>query len=341
MGIFFPLFFPLFFLFCHILFIWHNTSFRLTIDFHLDDTVTPPYCPQGTAMNVRQPFRAGSFYEADPDLCRRQAVEMLARAEVPDDLPQPLYGGLVPHAGWAFSGPLAALTVRALCADGGPQTFVLLGADHVGGVNEAEVYDAGAWLTPLGEAQIDEQLAAAMIAACPHMRANRRAHDYEHSIEVQVPLLQAACPQAKILPVTVPPQSSAVEIGRCVGEVVAGWPAATAVTILGSTDLTHHGGHFGSPHGSGAAGERWSRANDRRMLDLIEAMAAEKIIPESQQWRNACGAGAIAATISACSRLGARSARVLAYTNSYEISRAARANYADDTTVGYASVVFA
>ena len=292
-------------------------------------------------MNVRQPFRAGSFYEADPDLCRRQASDILARAEAPDDLPRPLYGGLVPHAGWAFSGPLAALTLRALCADGVPQTFVLLGADHVGGVSGAEVYDAGAWLTPLGEVKIDEQLAAAMIVACPDMQANRSAHDYEHSIEVQVPLLQAAAPEAKILPITVPPQSSAVEIGRCVGKVIADWPAAAAVRVLGSTDLTHHGGHFGSPHGSGEAGEQWSRANDRRMLDLVEAMAAEKIIPEAQQWRNACGAGAIAATISACRHLGARRARVLAYTNSYERSHAARANYADDTTVGYASVVFA
>ena len=77
------------------------------------------------------------------------------------------------------------------------------------------------------------------------------------------------------------------------------------------------------------------------MLDLVETMAAEKIVPEATERRNSCGAGAIAAAITACRQLGASRGLVLAYTNSYEISHAIRPNYADDTTVGYASVVFA
>ena len=77
------------------------------------------------------------------------------------------------------------------------------------------------------------------------------------------------------------------------------------------------------------------------MLDLVEAMAAEKIVPEATERRNSCGAGAIAAVISACRELGASRGHVLAYTNSYEISHAVRPDYTDDTTVGYASVVFA
>ena len=81
-------------------------------------------------------------------------------------------------------------------------------------------------------------------------------------------------------------------------------------------------------------------ANDRRMLDLIEALAAEKIIPEAELHGNACGAGAIAATVAACRQLGAKMGFTVEYTNSYKVIHEVYPSDRDDTTVGYASVVF-
>ena len=290
-------------------------------------------------MDVRPAVRAGSFYEAAPSVCRRDAEKLIGAADLPDDLPSPLYGGLVPHAGWVYSGKVAAMTLKALSAGGLAATFVLFGADHTGAARFGEVYDRGAWQSPLGRTAIDEELAAALLAVCNSLRSNPTAHALEHSIEVQVPLLAALREDVRIVPIAVPATPAAVEIGRAVGDVLAErFPAAA---VVGSTDLTHHGGHFGSQGGRGKVGEQWTRKNDHRMLELIETMDAERIVLEAREHMNACGAGAIAATIAACRCLGASRGICLEYTNSYEITHAARPDYPDDTTVGYASVVFA
>jgi len=156
---------------------------------------------------------------------------------------------------------------------------------------------------------------------------------------VQVPLLQVLAPEVKIVPIAVPPIDLAVEIGRTVAEAIG--ERAQEVCIVGSTDLSHHGGHFPAPGGRGEVGEKWTRANDRRMLDLIEAMNAEAIVPEAHERMNACGAGAIAAAVAACKGLGAKKGICLEYTNSYTVVHQKYPYELDDTTVGYASVVFA
>lgn len=297
-------------------------------------------------MTLRDCYSAGGFYEASPASCRTAADNLLASADVPADVPRALYGGLVPHAGWVYSGRLAAMTFKALCASTPVDTFVLFGADHFGAVAMGEVCDTGAWATPLGEVDVDEELAAALVAAADCLRANPAAHDYhpsarraEHSIEVQLPLIKALADEARIVPIAVPPTPLAIDIGRAVGGVLAGAPGRTVV--VGSTDLTHHGGHFGSPGGRGVIGEQWSRNNDKRMIDLIEAMDDAHTIDEAAANRNACGAGAITAAIAACKVLGATRGMCLEYTNSYEVIRTMYPTHHDDTTVGYASVVFA
>ena len=290
--------------------------------------------------DTRQPIVAGTFYQASSAQCLREAGELIESADI-DNCPRgDIRGGLLPHAGWAFSGQLAAITLKALAASEPPETVVFFGADHSGCVQCAEVYDSGAWLTPLGPAAIDTQAADALIAYGPPFRANRIAHSREHSIEVQIPLLQALCPDTKILPVAVPPTELAVEIGRALTTALDRLDHRWV--IAGSTDLTHHGGgRFPAPGGTGQAGLDYSVANDRKILDLIETMQAEKIVPHARDHHNACGAGAIAATVAACRQLGATAGHTLKYTNSQEVMRKLMPNNSDDTTVGYASVVFA
>ncbi len=289
-------------------------------------------------MNIRQPFRAGSFYEASASSCRHHAEKLLEAAELGTDLPPTLYGGLVPHAGWMYSGRLAARTLKTLHATQPLETVVLLGADHTGMAATAEVFDTGVWRTPLGEVKVDEELTAALMQADDRLQSNCQAHAYEHSIEVQVPLLQVLSPLCQIVPITVAPTEQAADIGRAIGQVLA--RKAPKARLVGSTDLSHHGGHFPAPGGHGQQGVQWTVANDRRLLDLIEQMSAEKILPEVEVHGNACGAGAIAACIAACRQRGATRGYCLEYTNSYQIVHAMYPNDPDETTVGYASVVF-
>ena len=288
-------------------------------------------------MNNRIPCRAGSFYAAQKDICLEQAKELLQRVARSGDVPGKICGGLVPHAGWSFSGELAAMTLQAILGQGDVDTLVILGADHTGNVEIGEVYDSGAWSTPFADVSVDEALAADIIDSSELLRSNPSAHAGEHSIEVQIPLIAAINPEIKIVPIAVPPITLAVEVGRCIGKTLEAWPSAR---VIGSSDLTHYGGHFGSPFGSGEKCQEYAATNDDRILSLIAELRAEEVIIEAATNRNACGAGAIAATLAAVQSLGAGSGTILKYTNSYRIVHEVYPESTEDTTVGYASVVF-
>ncbi len=291
-------------------------------------------------MNIRYPYRAGTFYESASNPCRLEADRLLDSVDLPQDLPSKLYGGLVPHAGWMYSGHIAATTIAALAqSEDKIESIVLLGADHVGQARQAEVYDSGTWRTPLGDVLVDSEIASALIETSELFSANPGAHEREHSLEVQIPLLQAVLPNVRIVPIAVPPTDRATDIGRHIGHTLM--ERFPNVPIIGSTDLTHHGGHFPTPGGHGEVGVQWSRDNDKRMLDLIEAMNGESIVAEANLRANACGAGSIAATVSACRVLGGAKGLILEYSNSYDVIHRMYPDDPDDTTVGYASVVFA
>jgi AmmeMemoRadiSam system protein B len=290
-------------------------------------------------MTTRSPFRANMFYPGSPNTCRMAAQALLDEATLPPDLPARLIGGIVPHAGWVYSGPLAALTCKALAAATEQiDTVILLGADHVGLAAGGAVYAAGAWASPIGELEINESLADALLEADGRFVANELAHAHEHSLEVQLPFIQLLWPGVKLLPIMIEPAPDAADLGSSLGKLLS--QRAENVIILGSTDLTHHGGHFPAPGGSGIASARYTESNDQRLLDRMAALDAEGVISEVTEHHNACGAGAIAATLACCRTLGASAGTLLAYDHSYNITHRQDPTTPDDTTVGYASVVF-
>jgi AmmeMemoRadiSam system protein B len=165
-----------------------------------------------------------------------------------------------------------------------------------------------------------------------------RLHRHEHAIEVELPLIQQAWPSAKLLPIEVPANEGAVEVGRRVAELI-GSTAGSRAVYLASSDLTHYGPSYGfTPGGIGPEGLAWAQRNDARLLERVTYLAAERIEHESRQHQNACGAGAIAAMLSACLVGGATSARLLRHANSYE-TLATVAPQPPVDAVGYASVV--
>jgi hypothetical protein len=257
--------------------------------------------------------------------------DLLREASVPAAL-----GAIVPHAGWVYSGSTAALGLAGI---GGakPEAVVFFGAVHGPDVNAASLYARGTWHTPLGGLEIDEDLAD-RFATAPLVTKDSQAHRYEHSIEVQLPILKRLLPEVEIVPISVRPGPEAVEIGRsCAQHVLA---SGRRVAFVGSTDLTHYGPAFGfEPHGRGQEGIRWAKqVNDRRLVGLIQAMDAEGVVPEAEMNHNACGAGAVAATIAAMRELGAVGYAELRHTCSAEVELP---GYRDPyNSVGYEAGVF-
>ncbi len=288
---------------------------------------------------LRQPIVAGQFYDAAPAKCRRQATACIPdQANVPDQ-PFQAIGGIVPHAGWTYSGKIGGRVFRALATDVRPQTVVLCGAMHAARRRTAAVYDRGAWQTPLGRVAVDEALAALLLTHCDLAAADLGAHRLEHSLEVQIPFVQVLFPSATILPVMVPPVAEATPIGVALGQVIR--RSGVAVAVLGTSDLTHYGPRYGmTSHGIGAEGLDWARqVNDRRMIDRILALDAAGVVQEAAKHHNACGSGAVAATIAACGELGAIRAVLLEHTTSREMCPAGAAAHVADA-VGYAGILF-
>jgi len=253
------------------------------------------------------------------------------------DLPERIVAGLVPHAGWVFSGAVAARVFAAIHAQGAPETFFLLSATHRWGASRSAVYARGRWATPLGEVEVDEDLAAIILEASDGLLVDSpEAYSGEHSAEVQVPFVQYFFPEAKILPILIPPDKDAARVGKVIGQAVHA--AQRPIAIVGTTDLTHYGAtYYGfAPAGTGERALEWTRTNDERVINLVLAMRAEEIVAETATHRNACGGGAVAGTVAAARTLGVEKGHLLEYTTSHHVMPRGPAT----DFVGYAAIVF-
>ncbi len=280
---------------------------------------------------IRTPAVAGRFYPSDPQVCARLVDELLPR-----EAAIPALGGVVPHAGWVYSGSTAALAIAAVAA-AKPATVVIFGAVHTRDRNPASVDAAGTWQTPLGDIQIDGELSRTLLES-PLFVAAPAAHRYEHSIEVQLPILQRLLPDVRILPISVQPAETATQVGRMCAAAARAYPRV--VGFLGSSDLTHYGPAFGfEPHGRGSDGIRWAKdVNDRRLVGLIKSLDSAGIVAEAALNGNACGAGAIAALVAAMQELGATRYTELLHTCSAECC--AIEDRDQRNSVGYEAGVF-
>ncbi|HUW83710.1 MAG TPA: AmmeMemoRadiSam system protein B [Phycisphaerae bacterium] len=290
-------------------------------------------------MMIREPIVAGRFYPGSGQACRADLEQRIPGEPDLSEVPEYPIGAIVPHAGWMCSGEVAGRVFAVIAKRRSPSTFVLFGAAHMAAAHQAAIFSEGAWDTPLGRVEVDQRLAERICSQTNLIQPDAYAHENEHSIEVQVPFVQHLFPDARIVPIVVPPSPAAHEVGQAVARTVAGY--AADVFLVGSTDLTHYGPqyHF-TPEGTGPEGVRWAKqVNDKRLIDLMTAMESERIVPEAAAHQNACGAGAIAATIAACKQLGADEAVVLEHTTSSEVLGGQGAGFMADS-VGYVGMVF-
>jgi AmmeMemoRadiSam system protein B len=291
-------------------------------------------------MQARKPVVAGQFYPDQHDSCASAIHECLESVIISKQLPERIVAGIVPHAGWAFSGDLAVLVFAAIKQQHERvNTFVIFGAAHGYFGALPAVSDVGVWATPIGEAVIDEELADDILNTARAVR-DPSAHQSEHSIEVQVPFIQDLFPGAKIVPILVPPTEQAVELGTRVGEIIEKQEDKKIVCI-GSTDLTHYGPRYGfAPMGSGKHALEWAKnVNDKKFIDLALNLKPVELLATAVRDGNACGPGAAAATVAAAKRLGCERGLLLGHTTSNEIMLEKMGTTSADA-VGYAGIVF-
>lgn len=275
---------------------------------------------------MRKPAVAGSFYAGSFAGLQQQLESCFKHPLGPGALPaggasgKHTLGLVSPHAGYMYSGPVAAYGYARLAAEKVPETVIILGPNHRGLGALLAIGRESSWQTPLGSVDVDVAAAEAIAKACPEAKQDDTAHLMEHSLEVQVPFLQYIWSAGfKIVPIAMLLQDAetAQELGRAIASVCRN----RGCVIIASTDFSHYE--------SQAAATR----KDRLVLDAILELSpsrVEEVVNTNHV--SMCGPGPVMAMITACRELGASSASVLRYATSGDIS----GDYSQ--VVGYASV---
>ncbi len=283
---------------------------------------------------VRRAVFAGSWYPATAAACEAEIRKFMAPAGDPTarTVAQPV-GGIVPHAGWAYSGAIACRVIHALAAAGAPPDVVVLFGMHLHAASPSVIMPTGAWETPFGELPVAEELAVELQSRFAFRAETPDRFGQDNTIELQLPFIRYFFPGAALLAAGLPPTETALEAAAfTAGECRR---RGLSVRVIGSTDLTHYGEAYGfTGQGSGPAAVGWVRdENDRKVIDAMLALDPRRVIAEALAHQNACCPGAAAAAIHAGRELGADAAELVRYATSYDRSPG-------ESFVGYAGILF-
>ncbi len=283
--------------------------------------------PKG-GVNVRKPAASGRFYPSDP-VKLAGAVDCFLKDAIAPAPERPI-AIVCPHAGYIVSGQIAADAYKQASRHT-YDVVVILGVNHtVPGFHGASVYPSGGFETPLGIADVDEKLAAKLIAMDKRFAFDEAVHEQEHSAEVQVPFVQRIFPGVKILPIVVSAEDPALceKLGQSLATVLRG----RKPLIVASSDLSHY------PEYEDAV------RIDRTTLEAINSLDPEVFRSTTSRQMDegvpqlgtcACGEAPILAAMTAAKILGAASGRIISSANSGDTSIGDRSR-----VVGYGSVAF-
>jgi len=280
-------------------------------------------------LKVRSPAFAGSWYAGTLDRLRSQIEEAFTHRLGPGSLPtvvkdgpRSLVGLVCPHAGYIYSGPVAAHGYYQLAKDGKPDVIVIFSPNHSGRGSALAVMREGVWRTPLGDVEIDAEIADKILQGSQIIDVDEVAHAYEHSIELQLPFLQYLYGSGfKFVPITFMMQD--LESSREVGKATARALSGKNALVIASTDMSHY--------------EPQERAEkkDKMAIDAAIKMDEEQYYLTIESHAiSSCGYGPTIAAITASKELGARKAKLLCYRTSGDVTR----DYSG--VVGYASIAF-
>jgi AmmeMemoRadiSam system protein B len=280
-------------------------------------------------LKLRKPCVANGFYEGTKTKLQDQIANCFTHKLGPGRIPKPIDDGqkrilgfVVPHAGYMYSGPVAAHSYAQLASDGNPDVLIILGPNHTGLGSGVSMMTKGAWETPLGISTIDTVLAEEIRKASDIIDEDERAHMTEHSIEVQLPFIQFLYgDKIKFIPICMMMQDlqTSQEIARSIAEQTKGRHAV----VIASSDFTHY-----EPQNVAAR-------NDKTAVDAITALDGSTLNGLGETNRvTMCGYGPITTLMELAKLEGNVNARLLSYHTSGDITNDA------SSVVGYASILF-
>ncbi|MDH5680867.1 MAG: AmmeMemoRadiSam system protein B [Spirochaetota bacterium] len=239
-------------------------------------------------------------------------------------------GGIVPHAGWYYSGKLACQVIHLLSQTKDVDVVAVMGG-HLRPGDDIQYYDYEAFETPFGNIERCEELFEAVNEALGDSAMPDESVD--NTVEIQLPFVRQFFPEAKILAFRSPPSHLAVKLGECLAREAQ--KLKKKIVFVGSTDLTHYGPNYGfQPKGVGEESVKWVKEhNDREFIKLLETMEGEKAIEHSLKHHSACSAGGAVACLAGCESLGKVEGAVLDYYTSYDVRK-------DLSFVGYVGVMY-
>ncbi len=280
-------------------------------------------------MSLRKRSLPRGWYPADKKECQRE-IESFLEGWSPSLSLKTVRGGIVPHAGWYFSGRLAARVFHFLKAKGKADLIVLYGG-HLGPNDLPRIVMESAWETPFGEIEIDRDFSAHL-----EKRVNLKPESPtsgDNTIEIQLPIVKYFFPGTKLLAIRSPSSLTAERLGEEVARLAS--EMGLAILSIGSTDLTHYGPNYGFvSKGIGSSALKWVRdENDRGFIDCALKMDAKGLVRHANEHESACSGGAAASAIATCKALGSEKGHLIDYYTSYDIMP-------DDSFVGYAGIVY-
>jgi hypothetical protein len=263
---------------------------------------------------MRSPAVAGQFYSGTASGLNRQLDEAFDNLTIEE---LQVMGAVVPHAGYMYSGGVAAEVFARLPKR---DTYVLIGPNHTG-LGLPVAMSREAWKTPLGTVEPDLEMADALSGSI--IDSDEAAHLHEHSIEVQLPFLQRRFSSFKMLAIAMGLQDeeTAVEVGSAVADAVR--KLGRDCTVIASSDLTHY------------ESAEVARKVDSKLIEAAVEMNVSKLYSQVYKYNaTACGYGPIAATITASKALGATSGKLLRYATSGDVA----GDYSQ--VVGYGAIIY-
>ena len=277
-------------------------------------------------MEVRTPAVSGTFYPDDEKELKSLINDCFTHPIGPGKIPptgsdQKIYGVICPHAGFVYSGPIACHSFYSISSSVS-KLAIITGPNHYGiGQSVASMIDVS-WKTPLGLMEVDSESALELRNGLDILELDSFSHSKEHSVEVQVPMLQETFShEMKILPVSLinQEQQTATKVGSAIAKIAQKKDAL----LIGSSDFTHY------------EENEFAHRQDLALIDPILKLDVDefyKILYERKV--TACGFGAIASTMTACKELGATEGKLLKYATSGDVSGD------KSSVVGYASIIF-
>jgi MEMO1 family protein len=256
--------------------------------------------------DVRNPVLAGTWYPGNPEVLRQTIADYLSKANLPG-LEGKVVTTIVPHAGYAYSGQVAAYSYNLL-QRAAPKLVFLIGPSHRVGFRGFSVSQYSGYKTPLGVAPVNQDVAKKLLSINPQMKWVPQADQQEHSLEIQIPFLQTVLKDFHIVPIIMGEQDleTCTLLAKSLIQVLSNWENAV---ILASTDLSHF--HT----------DQQARALDGEFIRHVRELSPEalsKAVASSSC--EACGAGPTITAMLAARELGANRSVILNYANSGDVT---------------------